>query len=261
MGSNGSMRDSYYDRAEVSNSDLSALAKYMMPPNIIYDLEQAFRFGNLIDKMITEGDRCNYFTKEIDGEKYTDEEWSTSKAMRDSFRRDPLCMSIHQFSNGQQIFINEDFRIEYSGIWFSLPFRIKMDLCARQLALVADVKSTTAKSQREFEAVVEYFNYDRQAAVYLDVPKPEEITLNKFLLIGISKAKPHKIFKVAMRRGDALYNSGKQKYQELAFRHWSLFSNFFNDTKDAAPFMGSMLGENREAVLSNGFGAASLVQV
>ena len=51
--------DKYYERSEVSNSDLTAL-KNMLHPRMQYgDREAAFRFGSLVDAIITEPSRAD----------------------------------------------------------------------------------------------------------------------------------------------------------------------------------------------------------
>lgn len=46
--------DPYYDRPEVSNSDLTSLKEILHPRPITGDRERAFRFGTLVDALITE---------------------------------------------------------------------------------------------------------------------------------------------------------------------------------------------------------------
>jgi hypothetical protein len=41
-------------------------------------------------------------------------------------------------------------------------------------------------------------------------------------IYGISK-KNQKVFKAFIKRGDTIYQKGKEKYEELAFRWWMLF--------------------------------------
>ena len=46
---------------------------------------------------------------------------------------------------------------------------------------------------------------------------------NNDILIFISKVN-FKIFKIPIKRGDKIYRVGKAKYQELAFKYWTLFA-------------------------------------
>ena len=51
--------DEYYNRTEVSNSDLTALRDLLHPRMQFGDREAAFRFGTLVDAIITEPTRVN----------------------------------------------------------------------------------------------------------------------------------------------------------------------------------------------------------
>ena len=46
--------DKYYDRPEVSNSDLTELKDILQPHAPYGDREEAFRFGSLVDAIVTE---------------------------------------------------------------------------------------------------------------------------------------------------------------------------------------------------------------
>ena len=46
--------DEYYNRPEVSNSDLTELKQLLHPRMQFGDKEAAFRFGSLVDAIITE---------------------------------------------------------------------------------------------------------------------------------------------------------------------------------------------------------------
>ncbi len=67
--------DTYYQRREVSNSDLTALKELLHPRLQFGDREQAFRFGSLVDAIITEPDRVNYYRLTVDDVQYTDDEF------------------------------------------------------------------------------------------------------------------------------------------------------------------------------------------
>ena len=49
--------DAYYQRSEVSNSDLTALKELLHPRPMFGDREAAFRFGSIVDAIIT-GPSC-----------------------------------------------------------------------------------------------------------------------------------------------------------------------------------------------------------
>jgi hypothetical protein len=184
-----------------------------------FDLTQAYRFGNLIDAMITESDRCDHLNLRVDNEQFSRDEWEKAKRMMQAFFADPLCKQFHSLASGQSV-MTKQLQLEYMGVDFVLPVRCKWDLWMPSVRWGADIKSTNAITQAQFEASVSYFNYDKQRAWYMDIAGSD-----RDMLIGISKVN-YKIFKVPIRRGDALYNSGREKYMEWAFKYWCLFEGF-----------------------------------
>lgn len=190
---------------------------------MVYDIEQAYRFGTLVDALITEPEVVDEFKFTVAGEKYSAEEFEQAREMRKSFRRDPFCASIMKIAVGQKIFLNPCFEIEHDGSRFTLPFRCKYDLFMSAAGFGADIKSTACTTQKQFEESVNYFSYDRQRSVYMDLSGA-----NQDMIIGISKVYPFRVFKVPVKKGGDLYNNGKAKYQELAWNYWTLFGNINN---------------------------------
>lgn len=217
-------QDSYYGRPEVSNSDLGALEKYFLPAQRIYDIQAAYRFGNLIDAMITEPHRCDHYSHRVDSEQFTKQEWEQAYKMLGSFRKDEMCSLFHRMASGQNV-MDAELEFEYHGIKFKLPTRCKWDLWMPHAEHGADIKSTTAETQAQFMATLDYFNYDRQRAYYMDIARANGYTAHQDVLIGISKIN-YKVFKIYIRRDDEIYRRGREKYMAAAFRYWSLFEGF-----------------------------------
>ena len=71
----GGNPDAYYDRPEVSNSDLTELKNILHPRRQFGDREEAFRFGSLVDAMVTEPARENYYRLTVDDFPYTEYEF------------------------------------------------------------------------------------------------------------------------------------------------------------------------------------------
>lgn len=213
--------DSYYLRPEVSNSDLSALKNYFMPKDYVMDVTSAYRFGNLIDALITEPHRCDHYAFKVDGESFSSEEWQKARDMRIAFLNDSFGQQIVKIAGGQAIKTG-NVSLQYDGVGFSLPMRCKYDLWSDHLRYGADIKSTTATTQKQFEEACRHFDYDRQRAVYMTLSGAQ-----KDVLIGISKTN-HKIFKIFITRQSDMYQSGMAKFQELAFKYWTLFGDINN---------------------------------
>jgi hypothetical protein len=208
--------DTYYNRPEVSNSDLSWLKKQFQSKDD-FDPIEAYKFGTLIDAMITEAHRVNFYKMTVDDVQYSKEQFDLAEEMKKSFMNDPLCANLLKMSSTQAVSIQPNFKIEFEGVEFEMPVRCKWDLLLPTWGV--DIKSTTATTQKQFIDAIYYFDYHRQRAWYMDI-----IGSDQDMLIGISKVNK-KIFKVPIKLGDELYKEGKAQYQELAFKWWSLFEN------------------------------------
>lgn len=208
--------DPYFGRNEVSNSDLSWLKDYWKPKMDEVVKEKAYKFGTLIDAIVTEPHKVDYFKKQVEDVKYSEEDFEKGIAMKKAFMNDPFAKNILSQSDMQKVMIvNRTFN--FDDVEFKLDTRCKWDLWMENLGWGGDLKSTTATTQKQFEEAVRYFDYDRQRAWYMDIAGS-----NQDVLIGVSKVN-YKVFKVPIRRGDELYNSGFKKYNELAFKWWVLF--------------------------------------
>lgn len=213
-------KDAYYSRREVSNSDLSWLKKYWEPVQYYIDLQKAFKFGTLIDCMITEPHKVDYFKLTCAGEQYTAADFEQATKMKEAFYRDPFCSSMVKQCKFQHNTIVPEFRITLDGGFsFVLPARCRWDLYAPNINFGADIKSTAATTQRQFEQAIRQLDYDRSRAWYMDLAGRDND-----MLIGISKVN-YQIFKVPIKRGDAIYKSGYDKYRDLAFRWWAYFGD------------------------------------
>lgn len=215
--------DPYYSRHEVSNSDLSSLKKYLTG----YDDTEptdAYRFGNLIDFMITEPHKVDAYKLTAGDFSYSKAEFEKAEKMRAAFYRDPFCREITKGADTQKIMVQKDFMIEYDNIRFSLDVRCKWDIWREQLGWGGDIKSTTATTHQQFEAACYHFGYPRQRAWYMDIAQQQGYNADRDSLIGISKVN-EKVFVLPIRRGDDFYNTGKEDYQQWSFRWWMLFED------------------------------------
>jgi hypothetical protein len=211
--------DNYRAFPAVANSDLTWLEKYWLPQKQVIDLEQAYRFGNLIDAMITEPHRVNYFTHQVEGIRYTGDDFARAEEMKKAFYRDEFCRQMMQHCSFQRISYQPQFRIRYGTFKFALPAKAKWDLFCEKFDLGGDIKSTVCTTQKQCEEAVRYFNYDRSRAWYMDLEGR-----SNDVLIFISKIN-YKVFKIPVKRDSEIYRDGRAKYEELAFKWWYLFGD------------------------------------
>lgn len=210
--------DTYYQRSEVSNSDLTALKELLHPRLQFGNREEAFRFGSLVDAIITEPARVNYYRFTVDDTQYTEEEFrhaqEMERALRAEARRDPFLNYVLRNAETQKFMVNQGQQFEYCGFPFSLDTRCKWDWWLGQFG--GDLKTTSASTQKEFEQMIDFFDWDRSRAWYMDIACSD-----RDFIYAISK-KNNRIFKKHITRNDPIYRAGREKYEDLAFKWWCL---------------------------------------
>ncbi len=212
--------DPYYSREEVSNSDLTELKNLLYPRTQYGDKEEAFKFGSLIDAMITEPGKVDFYQMRVGEVQYTEDDFRLADEMRKSLlaesRKDRFLDHVLKLSDTQKVSIRKEQVFDYSGFEFTLGTRCKWDWFIQQMGFGGDLKSTAASSQKEFEDAIDFFDWDRSRAWYMDI-----VGSDRDFIYAISK-KNCKVFKYFIQRGDATYERGKEKYLDLAFKYWQL---------------------------------------
>lgn len=210
--------DEYYNRTEVSNSDLTALRDILHPRPQFGDKEAAFRFGNLVDAIITEPSRVDYYRLMVDGEQYSEDDFNHAlemqKALRMEARHDSFLAKMLEMAETQRTMVNKAQQFKYCGFPFTLDTRCKWDWWLGLFG--GDLKTTFASTRQQFEEAVDFFDWDRSRAWYMDIAHSD-----RDFIYAISK-KNCRVFKKFITRGDEVYNRGREKYEELAFQYWCL---------------------------------------
>ena len=214
--------DSYYLRTEVSNSDLTELKNYLYPRTQYGDKEKAFKFGTLVDALITENERVHYSKRMVDDVTYSREDFELGLAMREALRKearkDEFLRAVLSNSDTQKFMVNKSQRFLYGNFEYTLDTRCKWEGWLPGFGFGGDLKTTFAESQNQFNEAIDFFDWDRSRAWYMDIAGSQQD-----FIYAISK-KNLKIFKAFIRRDDDTYKRGKEKYDELAFKWWMLFS-------------------------------------
>lgn len=212
--------DSYYLRTEVSNSDLTELKNYLYPRTQYGDKEKAFKFGTLVDALITENERVHYGKRMVDDVTYSREDFELGIAMREALRKearkDEFLAAVLSNSDTQKFMVNKSQRFLYGNFEYTLDTRCKWDWWLPDFGFGGDLKTTFAESQNQFNEAIDFFDWDRSRAWYMDIAGSQQD-----FIYAISK-KNLKIFKAFIRRNDDTYKRGKEKYDELAFKWWQL---------------------------------------
>ena len=101
----------------------------------------------------------------------------------------------------------------------NLLCKARIDLRVPEESLIVDVKTTSATTRAEFLTACQTYEYDRQAAFYLDGCQQAGQVVTRYLILGIQKQKPHHLFKLEHVTDDSFINYGRRKYQTL-LRSW-----------------------------------------
>lgn len=212
--------DEYYNRSEVSNSDFTELKNLLHPRLQFGDKEAAFRFGTLVDAVITEPERVNFYRFTVDDVQYTEDEFRHAQEMHKSLRmearKDPFLAKVLEVAETQHCMVNRQQKFEYGGFPFTLDTRCKWDWFLPVMNFGGDLKTTFATTQKQFDEAVDFFDWDRSRAWYMDIAGSD-----RDFIYAISKQNGC-VFKKFINRGDEIYNRGREKYEELAFQYWCL---------------------------------------
>lgn len=206
----------YFGLPEVSNSDINWLKEQTSSRDSIGDKQAAYRFGTLLDAVVTDQDRIDFFKKTIDGTPVIPQEWDKAIRMRKSFFADKFCLEIYTDSE-PQVVMTRDVELDFYGLKYSLPMRGKWDFFLFNGGYGSDLKSTTATTQEQFEASVAHFGYDQQMAVYMEIAQIDFV-----VLLGVSKVN-YRVFKKFIRRGDETWESGMNKLRYWGYKYFTLF--------------------------------------
>jgi len=100
-----------------------------------------------------------------------------------------------------------------------LIFQIRPDVYNPEIGLLFDVKSTKANNHREFNKIIEEYNYDLSIAFYFDVLLMcgYKVEINHTGWICIPKSKPNIPF--VFRCSQELLEKGREKYQRLLTKY------------------------------------------
>lgn len=188
----------YYDLPHVSNSNLKALRARI---NAIENGNpEAYKFGSLVDQLITEPE------KDI-SPSYALDVINKAAKMRDAALSQKTIKLLVANIKFQYIVIRESFKIGD----ITLRMKCKFDGIHWAFSLGVDIKSTACTTLKAFIESIFHFDYDQQAALYMDLAK-----IDRFWIIGISKCKKPKVYNFVVIRGDKTYLSGLNKYTYLA---------------------------------------------
>ncbi|MBC6697337.1 PD-(D/E)XK nuclease-like domain-containing protein [Hymenobacter puniceus] len=188
---------------QVSNTDLSNLKNELLgltrQPNPV-----ALAYGT------------HFHTATLEPTAYarTDErgiKWADLETLARQVRRQRYCRDLLYRGHAEQ---------SYTAIHAATGVGVKLrpDLLVRSRAgrqfTLIDFKTTSSPDLAHFLTTIEKYDYDRQAALYLDV-----LGATRFLIIGVQKKAPHAVWRVELTAMPGLLEQGRKKYTALLRRY------------------------------------------
>lgn len=176
-----------------ANSDLSEFKRLLIGDTRPLPTA-AFNFGSVVHELLLEPENLTYkrWSEEV-----TDAERERMMGIYDSVRKHPFITEMIATSEREQVHF-----FEVDG----MPCKAKIDL--KREKLVADIKTTSSRSMAAFRAAIRKFDYNRQAAYYLDAAEGEE-----FVFIGLQKHAPFEVFYVEVESESI--EQGRREYHQL----------------------------------------------
>ncbi len=185
--------DPYFQIPAYSNSRLSEIRDQLRGierPKPI----KAFYFGNVIHEIVLENTHLDDYELEA-------KDRETAASMCEKLKKelpDELKAYQHETTHLWQDRIS------------GLICKCKRDLFHPDQSHLIDLKTTHAWNDYKFQELCLKYEYDRQAAFYLDGSKAK-----RFTIIGIQKAKPFNIYRIEWTRRQKVIDNARKKYRFL----------------------------------------------
>lgn len=207
----------YFDHDFVSNSDLKAIInrveqKREEPEN----LQQIFEAGTLNHHALLEPHKAQQWLKEKLALCFFDEEREEIKKQYDLACT--MAKTVLQDTMCRSLIMMPDFRREHewyrSSKFLLKGVRCKTDGDSKAMSTIFEYKGLAITTENGFDSAIENHDYDQSAFLYLNV-----VGYKNYLIVGVSKKDPKKLFKRIITREHRWYTTGGVK-TEKAVRVW-----------------------------------------
>lgn len=187
----------YRHLPRISNSDLSEFKAHLFGETRP-TLARAFAFGSALHELSLEPNTILQLPADVD--------LSLVQRLARVARNDRFLSWVLRFSRKETVQLWTD---PATG----LDLKSKLDITHKG-RLVVDIKSTSCRSYADFLTKCEQYDYDRQAAFYLD-----SIGAKKFVFVAVQKVKPYNVWLVEYSTRSPFIETGRKKYRAL-LREW-----------------------------------------
>lgn len=210
----------------VSNSDLTRIKEehlgYWSVPSARWATEKTRTFGKAFHQHLLEPETVGTVLEQLLPDLAPKQTEQLESLMR-TIRQDGFCRRYLRMSERERVVLFTD---PMSGIGCKARLDMVYTSPKRRNALVLDIKTTSARTQAQFLQSCYDYDYDRQAAFYLDslryADQNEWATTRqfRFVFIGVMKQKPHRLFALDATSIPGFIDYGRKKYR-FWLRKWN----------------------------------------
>lgn len=232
--------DEYRSIPRVSNSDLTRLKEEHLGYGIgsgpaRFNLDKAKVFGRTFHQHLLEpetiGTVLQQFLPDLttgnfatfaDLNALDSKRTGQLSALTKTIRQDAFCRRYLRLSERERTVLSTD---PATGVACKARLDMVYTSPKRQKALIIDVKTTSARTQAQFLESCYTYDYDRQAAFYVDSLRNAEFgewtatRQFRFVFIGVMKQRPHRLFAVDATSIPNFVDYGRKKYR-FWLRKW-----------------------------------------
>jgi hypothetical protein len=233
----------------VSNSDLTRLKEEALGYWSVPDLTNAARlgtertrvFGKAFHQHLLEPESIGSVISQFLPDLTANESTRLSSLMhvlrQDAFCRRYLTPTSYRRVERERVVLFDD---PLTGLACKSRLDVVYTSPKRQNALVLDFKTTAARTQAQFLQTCYDYDYDRQAAFYVDSLRHSETgewddtRQFRFVFVGVTKQSPHRLFVVDATSLPDFVEYGRKKYR-FWLRKWRESDAFGSEPRLALP--------------------------
>lgn len=231
--------DEYRSIARVSNSDLTRFKEehlgYGVGSAPRFNLDKAKVFGRTFHQHLLEPETIGTVLQQLlpdlasgslamptDPNTLDPKQTQQLDTLTKVIRQDAFCRRYLRLSERERTVLSTD---PTTGIACKARLDMVYTSPMRRNALVIDVKTTSARTQAQFLESCYTYDYDRQAAFYVDSLRNADsrewasTRQFRFVFIGVMKQRPHRLFAVDATSIPNFIDYGRKKYR-FWLRKW-----------------------------------------
>ncbi|ADB40173.1 PD-(D/E)XK nuclease-like domain-containing protein [Spirosoma linguale] len=229
--------DDYRALPRISNSDLTRLKEehlgYWSVPSARFIPEKTKAFGRAFHQHLLEPETVGTVLAQLlpdlvdpagrpELNALAPAQEKQLQTLMQTIRQDAFCRRYLRLSERERIVLSTE---PTTGVACKARLDMVYTSPKRRNALVIDLKTTSARTQAQFLESCYTYDYDRQAAFYLDslrhADSREWHTTKqfRFVFVGIMKQSPHRLFAVDATSIPGFIDYGRKKYR-FWLRKW-----------------------------------------